>query len=312
MYSKLLATTLLFSASALSSTIDFVVFGDTPYSKHEQTLLKQPDGKFAQLLTQVKHDFIVHIGDIKAGAQPCTNELLQTNFQLISQVSPKPFVYTPGDNEWTDCDRPSLKPSYDELERLEYVIEHFAQHEVNLPKFQRQTKQKENQVWEFDGVKFITLHVAGTNNGRDNILNSDVSKARRLTDRRDENNFEWLNQQLPQQQKAAVVFMQADIYQKPASRNACIAENNQSCDGFKAYREKLNQLATSLDYPLMLAHGDTGEFCFSQRKSGLWHFNAPGDYRIIDMALVSIDTKNASHFSIKPLLSSQPIDSCAE
>ena len=46
---------------------------------------------------------VIHVGDIHSGKQACTTaydddiaSLWQTNFQ-------KPLIYTPGDNEWTDC-----------------------------------------------------------------------------------------------------------------------------------------------------------------------------------------------------------------
>ncbi|MDQ1616021.1 MAG: hypothetical protein QOJ60_1960, partial [Actinomycetota bacterium] len=32
-----------------------------------------------------------------------------------------PVVYLPGDNEWTDCDRASITPRFDSLDRLEHL-----------------------------------------------------------------------------------------------------------------------------------------------------------------------------------------------
>ena len=51
----------------------------------------------------------------------CTDALLQEHKALLAQIYSGKVIYTPGDNDWTDCDRISLLYSYDELERLDYL-----------------------------------------------------------------------------------------------------------------------------------------------------------------------------------------------
>ncbi|HLN86026.1 MAG TPA: hypothetical protein VK200_06175, partial [Candidatus Limnocylindrales bacterium] len=61
--------------------------------------------------------FVVHLGDL--GIPPrgsCTNELWARRLAQF-QASVHPFIYTPGDNEWTDCHEPTVKGG-DPLERL--------------------------------------------------------------------------------------------------------------------------------------------------------------------------------------------------
>src|SRR5206468_3374984 len=47
--------------------------------------------------------FVVHDGDLGAPRNgSCTNELWARRLAQF-QASPHPLIYTPGDNEWTDC-----------------------------------------------------------------------------------------------------------------------------------------------------------------------------------------------------------------
>jgi hypothetical protein len=63
----------------------------------------------------------MHLGDMKSGGESCTDELLKEHKAVINQVYPGKIIYTPGDNEWTDCDRDTLTYSFDELERLDFI-----------------------------------------------------------------------------------------------------------------------------------------------------------------------------------------------
>ena len=45
---------------------------------------------------------VIHLGDIHSGKQYCTQPYDQSIFDLWTRFT-DPLVYTPGDNEWTDC-----------------------------------------------------------------------------------------------------------------------------------------------------------------------------------------------------------------
>ena len=64
----------------------------------------------------------MHLGDIKAGSSsPCTDEYFATIRSLFDTFK-DPFVYTPGDNEWTDCHVASKNNGlYTPTERLQAV-----------------------------------------------------------------------------------------------------------------------------------------------------------------------------------------------
>ncbi|WP_462157523.1 hypothetical protein [Pseudoalteromonas sp. GB56] len=310
----LLSALLAFFASAAPQ--QFLVFGDMPYTPVDEALLSAPDGQLYQAVQQTPHLFIAHVGDMKSGATPCTDELLQRSFTMINALTEQPFVYTPGDNDWTDCDRQTLTPTFDELERLAFVRSQFATSQLPLTNFSRQSEQPENQAWRIGDVQYVTLHVVGTNNGRAQVFSSDTQVALASTQQRDALNKLWLAKHTTpavtqagsatSAAKAVVVFIQADIYQHNDYGPACSEQQQTHCDGLNQYQVLFDDLAKSSNAPVLLVHGDTAEFCFSQRESGLWHLNAPGDFRILDIAQVTVDTQSDDVFALTTLLSSVP------
>jgi hypothetical protein len=80
------------------------VYGDAPYggslTDDAQTLLTP--GFVAAVNADQDVSLVLHVGDIHSGKQFCTEAYDQTVFDLWSAYR-APLVYTPGDNEWTDC-----------------------------------------------------------------------------------------------------------------------------------------------------------------------------------------------------------------
>ena len=70
--------------------------------------------------------FSIHDGDLKAGsgmagsATPttCSDALYQQSLNYLNSLE-APAFFTPGDNDWTDCDRPA-NGSFNSLERLQH------------------------------------------------------------------------------------------------------------------------------------------------------------------------------------------------
>lgn len=145
----------------------FAVIGDTPYGAakiarfpHDvDTINADPDVRL-----------VIHVGDIKNGSTVCSDEYFRFVRGQLDRFE-DPLVYTPGDNEWTDCHRPN-NGAYDPLERLAAVRATFypqpgrtlgkhplvvnPQTEIGFP---------ENVMWSRAGVEFATAHVVGSNNG---------------------------------------------------------------------------------------------------------------------------------------------------
>ena len=149
------------------ATFTFAAFGDAPYNWREDRLYRS-----------VLHDlgdpalaFVVHVGDLFAST--CTRERYRRSLDEFNTV-PHPLVYTPGDNEWTDCwqqDR-AAKP----LDQLAAIREtFFAQPSTSLGgrriALSHQGEQGrfrefvENARWSHEGVVFATVHLVGSRNG---------------------------------------------------------------------------------------------------------------------------------------------------
>jgi len=60
--------------------------------------------------------FVLHAGDLKGSGEPCSDELLRRRLEQLQAVRTA-LVYTPGDNDWTDCHRAGAG-GYPPLERL--------------------------------------------------------------------------------------------------------------------------------------------------------------------------------------------------
>jgi hypothetical protein len=106
-------TLALAAGHAAAAPFTFVAIGDMPY--------RVPDdyGRLERLIAAVNKAapaFTVHVGDIKSGSTPCSDESFQKVKGYFDSFE-EPLVYTPGDNEWTDCHRPAAG-GFDPLERL--------------------------------------------------------------------------------------------------------------------------------------------------------------------------------------------------
>jgi hypothetical protein len=151
--------------------LSLAVVGDMPYGAAEEP-------RFDALIDQVNADaqvsFVVHVGDIKSGAERCDDALLLKRLVQIRRFS-APVVYTPGDNEWTDCHRDN-NGRYMPTERLAFLRRHyFADPERSLgARPLALTPQSatpgletfvENAVFVRGRVVFATVHVVGSGNG---------------------------------------------------------------------------------------------------------------------------------------------------
>ncbi len=309
------ATTL--AADAPSKTTQFVVIGDMPYTDAEYALLEQPDGAIAKAIKALDPPVMIHLGDFKHGRLSCSDELLQDRYRQIAFLHPHKTVYTPGDNEWTDCDRFTLSGRNDELERLDFLRQlffHRDHHRLtqHIRGLERQQDFIENAAWQIDAVQFATLHIPGTNNGRREILHSQVEDALNEADRRDQFNMRWLQQVLAaaESAKAIVLAFHADIFHFDHKKPACTPKNRSECDGYKMIRDAIKIAAAQSDKPVLLIHGDTQAYCLNQpyyEIPNLWRLNAPGDYKYVDAARIEFNPDNKSQpFTVTGVLDQKP------
>ena len=165
---KLLAVLMLWlgiAGPSAGADFTFVAFGDTPYTEDEEP-------RFVSMIAEINREqpaFSIHVGDFKSGWSPCTNALfLQRRdwFALFHQ----PLIFTPGDNEWTDCHR-AFGATHDPLERLHklrslFFFDLYSLGQQKIALTRQSTAYPENARWKHQGIVFATLNVPGSANNQ--------------------------------------------------------------------------------------------------------------------------------------------------
>ncbi len=143
-----------------AGSFSFGIIGDLRYSEAEVPLFNN----LTQDMNRADLDFIVHTGDIQSGGMPCTrDDYLETREEFNDFAAA--VIYTPGDNDWSDCDPAVADP----VERLAVLREVFfstgrSLGERTLALTRQSAQYPENARWNFGTVTFATLHTVGNNN----------------------------------------------------------------------------------------------------------------------------------------------------
>ena len=156
-----------------SATYTVAVLGDVPYTAAQLGVMP---ALVALINDDPKVDLVVHVGDIKMGRDaPCTDEYFGVIRSIFDEFK-DPLVYTPGDNEWTDCHVARFNNGlYTPTERLQAVRTLFFP--VPGQTLGGRSKQLltqaddpanavhiENVMWMESQVVFAAVHVVGSNN----------------------------------------------------------------------------------------------------------------------------------------------------
>ncbi len=145
----------------------FAVIGDVPYGDAQVAAFPA----WIDQINAADPALTFHVGDIKNGSSRCDDayySLIRSDFDRFVN----PLVYTPGDNEWTDCHRVN-NGAYNPLERLAHDRSVFfdtpatslGQNPTRVDS-QAAAGFPENVQLRRDGVDFAVVHVVGSNDGR--------------------------------------------------------------------------------------------------------------------------------------------------
>jgi hypothetical protein len=252
----LLAVSGLIGAAALADNtnrndqVTVAVFGDWPYS---QLLLDNA----GLLLNSINGDpdvsTVIHVGDIHSGSMPCTsagilppipksNPGWNQGIYYVFQQFTSPLVYTPGDNEWTDCHKAKQFVSGAPLKELASVRQLFfarAGHSLGAedkqllsqavyfdPANPADAQFVENVMWEDAKVMFVTVNLPGGSNNDDPTAApwtspfTDPAAQATEQSQRTAADIRWLQAAFTQaaasNDKAVVVVTQADMWDTEA------------------------------------------------------------------------------------------------
>jgi hypothetical protein len=87
-----------------ANVLTLAVYGDAPYGVNptdDSQTLATP-AFIDSINADPKVDLVLHVGDIHSGKQFCTEAYDRTIYDLWTAFK-NPLIYTPGDNEWSDC-----------------------------------------------------------------------------------------------------------------------------------------------------------------------------------------------------------------
>jgi len=284
------------------------VWGDVPYSDVQKT---QGVPNLIRDMGRNRLKFSVHVGDIKSGGSRCDNNVYaeaETYFDALVA----PAMYTPGDNEWTDCDRPSAG-GYSSRERLEYIrttmfdtSQSFGQRRIRLEV--QAPPYIENRRWQIGGVVYATLHVVGSDNNL-----GDVAPDPEEWKLRDAATNAWMRETFAKaasnRAKAVMLFIQANPGFDETDGTRGPLRNPQTLlpeDGFYNFLTQLRSEVIRFDRPVALVHGDSHYFrvdkpLLDRDGHRIQHFtrletpgnNAQSESNDVQWVKIIVDTRDA-------------------
>jgi hypothetical protein len=259
-----LATTLAILPATAHGATNLAVIGDVPYGQGQISALP---ANIAQINADRQVRLVMHLGDIKNGSSECTDAYfaqIRTDFDAFED----PLVYTPGDNEWTDCHRPS-NGGHLPTERLAKLRSVFFDHPgqtlgIDAREVDHQRAPfVENVAWTQSRTVFATLNVPGSNNdlapwfSQQNPAAVVTPEQQQEYDTRLQADLSWLDHafdRAERQHAAAVVLgIQADMWDP-----AAVTANQVS--GFTPLVKRLAERARDFGRPVLLLNGDSHVF----------------------------------------------------
>lgn len=266
------ASTALSGNSAVSPAkpTTLAVIGDTPYGSPQ---VENFPADVAEINADPAVSLAIHLGDIKNGSSQCSTEyfeLIRKDFDGFED----PLVYTPGDNEWTDCHRANnggYWPAGPVLNgdarpaRLDEIHRIFFDHPGwTLGQRPRQVETQggsyvENVAWRQSRTQFGVLDVPGSNNdwapwfGQPRTQSQiDEVEGRTAAD------LAWIDHVFSAAEeanaKAVVIGIQADMW------DTAIEGDPTQYDHFTPIVQELASQTLRFSGPVLLLNGDSHAF----------------------------------------------------
>ncbi len=260
------------------------LWGDLPYSD-VQALTGVPN----LIADMNRHDlaFTAHDGDLKAGnatvgsvtPTTCSDALYLQGLNYFNSLK-APAIFTPGDNDWTDCDRPS-NGGFSSLERLDHERALFFSTPFSLGQHRLHQEVQtaplclgvsgmvpcvENRRWTLGGVTYATINIQGScNNLCDTAPNPAEFAARNQAD------ILWVQETFEEARtlnSAAIMlitqadpgFDLSDGTRAPLRDPKTLAETDGQPDGFQSFLIALRDQVIAFQKPVAYVHGDSHYF----------------------------------------------------
>jgi hypothetical protein len=305
------------AGSPAAAAGEAILIGDLPYSPEQEEVLVQT---IAPAVAASDIPLVIHLGDFKGGSEACGDALMQARRDQIHALKPGRVVFTPGDNDWTDCDRDGTGLPMREYDRLDRLRVLFFSPAPEVPEgwgLERQPGYPENARWMLDGVVYATVHVVGTNDGRAQIYLDDPDAALARVAAREAANIAWLGAAAEAAREtgadALVIAGQADVTE-PWGSGPC-TRDPVDCDAFADLRRAMADAAQAFGGPTLYVHGDSDPYCLDTGFGGeaapnLQRLNSAGDYAVIDAVRLTIDPDSITPFRAETLVGGVAAGAC--
>ena len=257
------------------------LWGDLPYSAAQAAAIPN-------LIADMNEQhlaFTINDGDLKSGSSVCTDAVYTQALAWFNSLE-APAAFTPGDNDWVDCDRTAGYNALAQLDK-ERILFFSTPYTLGQKTFRQDVQASplclgvngptpcvENRRWQYGRVTYATLNVQGSCNN----LCGDSPNANALNPAnvpeytaRNAANIVWLHQTFETAKEtgsAGVMlviqadpgFDQTDPTRSPLRNPATLAETDGLPDGFQTFLLALREEVTAFRKPVVLVHGDSHYF----------------------------------------------------
>jgi hypothetical protein len=256
--------------SVSSAAIRYAVFGDTPYGTPQ---IENFRNDVAEINADPQVRLTIHLGDIKDSTSRCTTsyfESIRSDFDQFDQ----PLVYTPGDNEWTDCHLPedggywpagpilngdSRPARLGEIHRSFFNRPGLTLGRHPLRVATQGGNYVENVMWSEAGVVFGDLSVPDSNNDWAPWFDKPQTSSQiEEVKGRTHADLVWMDgifsRAREEHAKAVVIGIQADMWDPEFAGDAS------QFDHFKPIAQELATDSLAFDKSVLLLNGDSHKF----------------------------------------------------
>jgi len=292
------------------------LWGDLPYSEEQRTV-GVPN--LIDDMNRQRVAFTIHDGDIKSGSGRCDDEVYR-RFRDSLDTLRAPAFFTPGDNDWTDCDRPAAG-AFDSEERLAFERATLFPDDRTRGRRPARVEQQaapyvENRRWEAGGVSYATLHVVGSDNNR----SGDVAPDPVEYEARNAATNTWLRETFARarRRRSAAVFLtiQANPGFNAADTTGSPGRDPRTLeprDGFFDFLTALREGTVAFRRPVVLLHGDSHYFRIDKplldaegrRLENFTRLETPGDNAAtgnndVSWLKVGVEPRSREVFTFQP------------
>jgi len=279
-----------------ANRLDLAVIGDLPYNAAQVAAFP---AWVDEIDRDPEVDLVVHLGDIKSGSTTCDNAYFLQIAGFFDAFK-DPLVYTPGDNEWTDCHRAN-NGADDPLERLDKLREIFfpepgvtdggrKKHVLAQPGY------PENVLWMQSKAVFSAPDVVGSNNSLVPWTGLSAPTVAQLAEAnaRIAATLAWIDETFETAEdngaRGVVLLIQADTFEL----------DNENLAGFTDILARIEARSAAFDGPVLLLQGDSHQFVADKPFAGARNItrivvegSATGD----EWLKLSVDPRSSAFFS---------------